>query len=157
MHVKAVADSAALHRCFSLLRDTVLGRYFSWPSTRLRTRRFGDAMDKTIRLYLVNAGLAGVERHHREPHPNPLVRRPIWEFEDSDERDRHRSSWTNFPLCVAAIAVCLEAGLRPSAPPTFAEAVEQLAEVEQTALTCARECLFNGGETTGDDRATENR
>ena len=108
-----------------------LGRFFKWPSTRIRTTSFGDWMGKTICLYLVAASVPALSDHHRALDGPPAKRRTHWSFADSEERDRHRSSWEHFPLFVAALTSCLRPSPtaigQPSPVPTFAEAVEELA------------------------------
>ena len=46
---------------------TILNRYFTWPTHRLRTSAFGDTMDKTICLRLVGLSLSGLANFHRDP------------------------------------------------------------------------------------------
>lgn len=105
---------------------TVLNRYFPWPTLRLRTSAFGDTMDKTICLRTVGLGTRGLEAFHRDPIGPLQSRLPIWSFGSAEERDEYRSSWSHFPLFLLALAACLVANKQPP-PPSFAEAVEQLA------------------------------
>ena len=105
---------------------TVVGRYFEWPTTRLRTSAFGDTMDKSICLRLVGLELSGLGAYHRDPIGPLQARLPIWAFANDEERDIYRSAWSHFPLFLVALAACL-AFREPPPPPTFGEAVERFA------------------------------
>ena len=105
---------------------TVLNRYFPWPTQRLRTSAFGDTMDKTICLRMVGLSLKDLATFHRDPIGPLQSRLPIWAFDNAEQRDEYRSSWSHFPLFLVALASCLVA-TAPSPPLSFAEAVEQLA------------------------------
>jgi hypothetical protein len=105
---------------------TILNRFYPWPTRRLRTAAFGDALDKTICLRLVGLSVLHLARHYAARPVEPIPRLPVWAFASAEERDAYRSSWAHFPLFVYALAACLTATPQPP-PPSFGEAVEQLA------------------------------
>ena len=111
--------------------DTVIPYYCRalslTPAVRLRTTHFGDLVGKTLCLYLVNANLDGLEAYRRVALGTPIPRAPIWTFANAEERDRHRSSWNHFPLCILALALCLTIEVEAAPVTTFAAAVERFA------------------------------
>jgi hypothetical protein len=106
---------------------TTMGRYFAWPTHRLRTSAFGDTLSKTICLRLVGMTVHGLSDFYQAPTGPLQARLPIWAFATDEQRDEYRSSWAHFPLFILALACCLMPVTSPEPPPTLEEAIESFA------------------------------
>jgi hypothetical protein len=71
---------------------TTMGRYFPWPTHRLRTSAFGDTMSKTICLRMVGMDLVDTVSFHRDPVGPLQARLPVWAFASDEERTRSATS-----------------------------------------------------------------
>ena len=98
-------------------------------SVSLVTTHFGDRDRKTIQLFLVGMLLSATDGYRREPRGPLLVRKPHWEFANAEQRSRHRSSWTHYPLFMLMLARVLLLARPAAIPPSFAEVVEAFAVI----------------------------
>ena len=87
--------------------DTIVYDHMEWDSlnvdvTTFRTPMYGDAADKLVRIFSLNASLPPFAHSRRAAAPQPA--RSQFQYESPEHRDRARSSWRTLPRTAAAIA-----------------------------------------------------
>ena len=102
---------------------TWLPLFFDAPYFRVEPAFYGDAMTKTINLYVRGAKLPPLVTLE----PGDWTRKRLREFDDGDAADRWRSSWAHYPQMTAALATgTVVTGA--DGIPVYAEEIQRFAE-----------------------------